>query len=137
MAICLLAFPLVLAKYGFKVTLAIGLIGWVARNLLFATGWLPIIGAIGLPLHGLCFVFFFMVTKLEEVGATALGYQPEGMPMYPCKLFVGYQAIGAYLVLVIAMLWAARPHLARVWRAATSSLSSCRLCPTRSRPSRN
>lgn len=63
-AICLLAFPLVLAKYGFKVTLAIGLIGWVIRNLLFATGWLPIICAVGLPLHGLCFTFFFMVTNV-------------------------------------------------------------------------
>jgi hypothetical protein len=62
--------------------------------------------------------FFFLLTKLEEAGATAYGYQPEEMPMYPCKLFVGYQAIGAYLVLVIAMLWAARPHLARLWRAA-------------------
>src|SRR5436305_82370 len=67
--------------------------------------------------------FFFMVTKLEEVGATAFGYQPEEMPMYPCKLFVGYQAIGAYLVLVIAMLWAARPHLTRVWRAAVGKAS--------------
>jgi nucleoside transporter len=63
-AICLLTFPLVLARYGFKITLAIGLIGWVIRNLLFATGWLPIIGAIGLPLHGLCFTFFFMVTNV-------------------------------------------------------------------------
>jgi hypothetical protein len=56
------------------------------------------------------------------VQAAAFGYQPEEMPMYPCKLFVGYQAIGAYLVLVLALLWAARPHLARVWRAATRSI---------------
>jgi hypothetical protein len=71
--------------------------------------------------------FFFMVTKIEEVKAAAFGYQPEEMPMYPCKLFVGYQAIGAYVVLVAAMAWAARPHLAPGtreaggWRAATRS----------------
>jgi hypothetical protein len=62
--------------------------------------------------------FFFLVTRLEEVQATALGYQPESMPMYPCSLFIGYQAMGSYVVLVAAMLWAARPHLRQVWRAA-------------------
>ena len=63
-AICLLAFPAVLARYGFKATLALGLACWVVRNLLFATGWLPIIGLVGLPLHGLCFAFFFLVTNV-------------------------------------------------------------------------
>jgi nucleoside transporter len=63
-AICMLAFPLALARYGFKVTLVIGIAGWVVRNLLFATGWLPLIGALGLPLHGMCFTFFFMVTNV-------------------------------------------------------------------------
>jgi nucleoside transporter len=63
-AICMVTFPLVLARYGFKVTLTIGIIGWVVRNLLFATGWLPLIGAVALPLHGLCFTFFFMVTNV-------------------------------------------------------------------------
>jgi nucleoside transporter len=62
--ICLLAFPLVLARYGFKVTLAIGVFGWVVRNLLFASGWLPAIAALGLPLHGMCFTFFFLVSNV-------------------------------------------------------------------------
>jgi nucleoside transporter len=62
--VCLLAFPLVLARCGFKITLAIGIFGWVIRNLLFATGWLPAIAAIGLPLHGMCFSFFFLVANV-------------------------------------------------------------------------
>src|SRR5438270_6718434 len=62
--VCLLAFPLVLARYGFKVTLAIGVFGWVVRNLLFASGWLPAIAALGLPLHGMCFSFFFLVANV-------------------------------------------------------------------------
>jgi nucleoside transporter len=62
--ICLLSFPLVLARYGFKVTLAIGVFGWVVRNALFATGWLPAIAALGLPLHGMCFTFFFLVSNV-------------------------------------------------------------------------
>jgi nucleoside transporter len=62
--VCLLGFPLVLARYGFKVTLAIGVFGWVVRNLLFASGWLPAIAAVGLPLHGMCYSFFFLVSNV-------------------------------------------------------------------------
>jgi nucleoside transporter len=62
--VCLMAFPAVLARYGFKVTLAVGILGWVVRNLLFATGWLPAIAALGLPLHGMCFSFFFLVSNV-------------------------------------------------------------------------
>ena len=62
--------------------------------------------------------FFFLFTKVEEVQAAALGYEPDTMPMYGCKTFIGYQIIGCYLVLVASMFWAARPHLKRVWHAA-------------------
>ena len=62
--------------------------------------------------------FFFLLGRFEEVVATGMGYEMEGMPMYPCKLFVGYQVMGAYVVLVGYMLYAARPHLKRVWQAA-------------------
>ncbi len=62
--------------------------------------------------------FFFLVTKLEEVGAASLGYEAETMPMYGCKTFVGYQIIGCYLVLVGYMLYSARPHIRRIWQAA-------------------
>jgi len=63
--------------------------------------------------------FFFLLGKVQEVGAASLGYEPETMPMYGCKMFIGYQIIGCYLVLVGYMFYAARPHLARVWQAAT------------------
>jgi MFS family permease len=62
--VCLLAFPLVLARFGFKVTMAIGIFGWVVRNILFASGWLPAIVGLGLPLHGMCFSFFFLVSNV-------------------------------------------------------------------------
>ena len=62
--------------------------------------------------------FFFLLGRFEEVVATGMGYEPEGMPMYPCKMFIGYQAMGAYVVLVAYMFYAARPHLKRVWNAA-------------------
>jgi hypothetical protein len=62
--------------------------------------------------------FFFLLTRAEEAQAAALGFQPEGMPLYPCSLFVGYQVMGSYAVLVAAMFWAARPHLRAVLRTA-------------------
>lgn len=62
--VCLIFFPVVLARYGFKITLGIGIMGWIVRNLLFATGWLPLIAALGLPLHGMCFAFFFLVANV-------------------------------------------------------------------------
>jgi hypothetical protein len=68
--------------------------------------------------------FFFLLVRLQEVQATALGYQPESMPMYPCSLFIGYQAMGCYAVLVASMLWAARPHLKQVWRSAIQNPKS-------------
>lgn len=63
--------------------------------------------------------FFFLLGKVQEVTAASLGYEPETMPMYGCKTFMGYQIIGCYVVLVGYMFYAARPHLARVWHAAT------------------
>jgi MFS family permease len=62
--VCLLAFPLVLARFGYKTTLSVGIFGWIVRNVLFATGWLPAIAAVGLPLHGMCFSFFFLVSNV-------------------------------------------------------------------------
>jgi uncharacterized membrane protein YphA (DoxX/SURF4 family) len=53
--LCLVAFPLVLARYGFKTTMCVGILGWIVRNLLFATGWLPLIGTIAV-LIGYAFI---------------------------------------------------------------------------------
>ena len=64
--------------------------------------------------------FFYLFSRFEDVVAAGAGYQPETMPMYGCKVYQGYQLIGCYVVLVFYMVWAARPHLKRVWRAATT-----------------
>jgi hypothetical protein len=62
--------------------------------------------------------FFFVLTRIEELGFIAYNVPTPGMPMYPPKLFTGYQTIGAYIVFVGYLLWIARPHLRRVWAAA-------------------
>jgi hypothetical protein len=62
--------------------------------------------------------FFFLLTRAADVLAASGGYQPEVMPMYGCLSFIGYQIIGCYVVMVGYMAWAARPHIALVWRTA-------------------
>lgn len=62
--------------------------------------------------------FFFLLTRGADVAAAAYGYQPRIMPMYACLEFIGYQIIGCYMVMAAYMAWAARPHIATIWRSA-------------------
>lgn len=63
--------------------------------------------------------FFFVLAHVEMLIAVSYNMDMPGMPIYPPPLFIGYQTIGAYLVMVGYFFWIARPHLARVWAAAT------------------
>ena len=40
------------------------------------------------------------------------------MPLYPTRLYIGYQVAGAYIVLVISFIYVGMPHLRRVFRQA-------------------
>ena len=62
--------------------------------------------------------FFFLLSRVEQVMMISFNQPTPGMPIYPLPLFIGYQTIGAYLVLTGYFLWVARPHLRRVWAAA-------------------
>lgn len=62
--ICMMLCPYVMLRFGMKWTLAIGICGWVVRNLIFAVGSLPLISIVGLPLHGMCYTFFFIVANI-------------------------------------------------------------------------
>lgn len=60
----LVLLPLVLPKLGIKWSIAIGIIAWPVRYVIFAIGeptWLVISS---LPLHGICYVFFFVVGQI-------------------------------------------------------------------------
>ena len=63
----MLLLPWFLKKYGIKKVLLLALIGWVIRYLAFAFGevgstvWIIYIGIL---LHGLCYVFFFVSTQI-------------------------------------------------------------------------
>lgn len=62
--------------------------------------------------------FFFLLTRVEQIAAIAYNMDTPGMPLYPPPLFVGYQTVGAYLVLVGYFVYIGRPHLRKVWAAA-------------------
>ncbi len=62
--------------------------------------------------------FFFLLSRLMQVGAVAYNLDTPGLPQFSTPLFIGYQVVGAYFTLVGYFFWIARPHLRRVWAAA-------------------
>ncbi len=62
-ALFLLLLPLFFKRFGFKITLLIGMLAWVLRYILFAHGNaddLTFMLIIGIALHGVCYDFFFV-----------------------------------------------------------------------------
>ncbi len=60
----MLLIPIGLAKLGTKWMLSIGYLAWVIRYLSFATMSVVLVLGLGIPLHGVCFDFFFVVSFL-------------------------------------------------------------------------
>ncbi|MBM3237118.1 hypothetical protein FJZ31_12570 [Candidatus Poribacteria bacterium] len=57
---------------------------------------------------------FFLFTRLQDILAAVFGLRVSGMPLYPTRLYIGYQIAGAYLVLVIYFIYVSIPHLKQV-----------------------
>ena len=62
--------------------------------------------------------FFFLLSRVMQIVATLYNMDMPEMPQYGFPLFIGYQVVGAYLVLLAYFFWIARPHLRRVWATA-------------------
>jgi len=62
--------------------------------------------------------FFFLLSRVEQVLMLSFNQPTPAMPIYPLPMFMGYQTVGAYLVLSGYLVWIARPHLRRVWASA-------------------
>ena len=62
--------------------------------------------------------FFFLLTRLQDVVAAMFGLRVSGMPLYPTRLYLGYQVAGAYVVLVTSFIYMGLPHFGRVFRRA-------------------
>ena len=64
--------------------------------------------------------FFFLLTRFQDVVAAMFGLRVSSMPLYPTRLYIGYQVAGAYVVLVISFIYMGLPHFRRVFREAFS-----------------
>jgi len=63
--------------------------------------------------------FFYLFTKLQNVGATAFGFRDPGAgPTLAHMPYITEQGVGAFVGLALYSLWLARPHLADTWRKA-------------------
>jgi len=62
--------------------------------------------------------FFYILTRLEVAAASAYNIDLVPMPQFPPPLFVGYQTMGAYIVLALYFAWTGRKHYKMVWEVA-------------------
>ena len=62
--------------------------------------------------------FFAILARIQDVVATSWNIDPQVMPMYGTPLFIGYQVVGAYVVLAAYLFYVSLPHLKKVTRAA-------------------
>lgn len=96
----MLALPWVLTRWGVRKTLALGILAWPIRYIVFSYGkptWL-VIGA--LPLHGFCYVCFFVVAFIyvdsvasSDIRASAqalIAFVTLGAGMFVGSLFAGW-----------------------------------------------
>ena len=92
--------PYYLPKYGMRKTMAIGIIAWPIRYIIFAIGspvWLVIAS---LSLHGFCYVFFFTASQIyvdtvapKDIRASAqslIALVTLGLGLYVGSLFAGW-----------------------------------------------
>ncbi len=62
--------------------------------------------------------FFFLMTRVQHVVAAMYGMDAPMMGTFPAKVFIGYQAMGAYFVLAAYLFYVGFPHLKMVVRSA-------------------
>ncbi len=94
----LLILPFALPRLGIRKTIAIGIIAWPIRYAVFALGqpsWLII--AV-LPLHGICYVFFFIVGQIYVDKIAPANIRASAQSLYFQVTFGLGLTLGGYLV---------------------------------------
>lgn len=62
--------------------------------------------------------FFFLMTRVQDIFAVQFGAIPTGIGTHNARIWTGYQAAGAYLVLIAAQLRIGWPYFKQVWKTA-------------------
>lgn len=98
----LLMLPLFFKRFGFKVTILVGMIAWSLRYLLFAYGdasdglWLLLIG---IGLHGICYDFFFVSGQIYTDSKAGEKFQSSAQGLitlatYGIGMLIGFAIAG-------------------------------------------
>jgi nucleoside transporter len=78
---CMCAVPFLGPKHRMKLLMAVGLGGYAVRGLVMAVGWVPAVIALGVPMHGWGYAFFFIVaaTYLDREAPPHLRASAQGI----------------------------------------------------------
>ena len=98
----MLAMPFMFARLGVKWMIAVGMLAWVARYVLFSFGapdavyWMI---ALGIALHGICYDFFFVTGQIyvDKKSTPAIRGQAQGFFVfvtYGVGMLIGAQVAG-------------------------------------------
>lgn len=96
----LVLLPWFIARFGIRWTITIGMAAWCLRYLVFSTGSVWLVILIGLPLHGVCYDFFFVTSQIyvdkrspRDIRASAQGFLALvtlGLGMYVGSILAGF-----------------------------------------------
>jgi nucleoside transporter len=101
-ALCLLLIPIFFKRFGFKVTILIGMLAWVVRYIFFAygnAGELSYMVLIGIVLHGICYDFFFVSGQIytNSVAGENSKSAAQGLitlATYGVGMLIGFEVAG-------------------------------------------
>lgn len=101
-ALFLLLIPVFFTRFGFKITILVGMIAWAIRYLLFAYGdgnELSFMLIIGIALHGICYDFFFVSGQIYTNSKAGERYKSAAQGLitlatYGIGMLIGFAVAG-------------------------------------------
>lgn len=98
----LLLLPVFFTRFGFKITILIGMLAWALRYLLFAfgnAGDLSFMLIIGIALHGICYDFFFVSGQIYTNSRAGEKYKSSAQGLitlatYGIGMLIGFAIAG-------------------------------------------
>jgi len=98
----LLMLPIFFKRFGFKITILIGMLAWAIRYALFAygnAGELSFMLIIGIALHGVCYDFFFVSGQIYTNAKAGIKYKSAAQGLitlatYGVGMLIGFKIAG-------------------------------------------
>jgi len=101
-ALFLLLIPVFFKRFGFKITILVGMLAWAVRYVLFAygnAGELSFMLIIGIALHGVCYDFFFVSGQIYTNSRAGEKYKSAAQGLitlatYGVGMLIGFEVAG-------------------------------------------